>query len=38
MLPRRARANPLANNVSRDSSAAILAALQVMQQEMATLR
>jgi hypothetical protein len=38
MLPRRARANPPANNVAPDNSAAVLAALQAMQQELATLR
>jgi hypothetical protein len=35
---RRAHANPPANNVALDSSAAVLAALQAMQQELATLR
>jgi hypothetical protein len=38
MPPRRAHANPLANNVALDSSLAVLAALHVMQQELATLR
>jgi hypothetical protein len=38
MLPRRACANPPANNVALDSSVAVLAMLQVMQQELATLR
>jgi hypothetical protein len=35
---RRARANPLANNVAPDSLVVVLAALQAMQQELATLR
>jgi hypothetical protein len=35
---RRARANPPANNVAPDSVVVVLAALQAMQQELATLR
>jgi hypothetical protein len=37
MTPRRARANPSTNNVALDSPA-VLAVLQEMQQELATLR
>jgi hypothetical protein len=38
MPPRRARANPPTNNVALDSSVTVLAVLQAMQQELATLR
>jgi phage tail tape-measure protein len=38
MPPRRARANPPANNVDLDSSAVVLAALQAMQKELVALR
>jgi hypothetical protein len=37
MPPRRAHANLLANNVALDSSVVVLAALQAMQQELATM-
>jgi hypothetical protein len=38
MPPRRAHANLSANNVAPDSSTTVLAMLQAMQQELATLR
>jgi hypothetical protein len=38
MLPRRARTNPPTNNIAPNSSAAVLAVLRAMQQELATLR